>query len=89
VKKRIGSYPGVRIEGGGRAVVSQAGGVLLVETVRETGLECSPAGRLVRPPVKKTGLVPPEKSRRLLEAHAGDYCCAVAPRNDHDSIAPS
>jgi hypothetical protein len=39
VKKRIGSYPHVRIEGGGRAVVSQAGGVLLVETIRKAGLD--------------------------------------------------
>ncbi|MEU0162427.1 IS1380 family transposase [Streptomyces sp. NPDC006261] len=39
MKKRIGSYPCVRIEGGGRAVVSQAGGVLLVETVRKAGLD--------------------------------------------------
>ncbi|MFG3002308.1 IS1380 family transposase, partial [Streptomyces sp. NPDC048340] len=39
MKKRIGSYPRVRIEGGGRAVVSQAGGVLLVETVRKAGLD--------------------------------------------------
>jgi len=39
VKKRIGSYPRVRVEGGGRAVVSQAGGVLLVETARKTGLD--------------------------------------------------
>ncbi len=39
VKKRIESYPRVRIEGGGRAVVSQAGGVLLVETVRKAGLD--------------------------------------------------
>lgn len=38
MKKRIGSYPRVRIEGGG-AVVSQAGGVLLVETVRKAGLD--------------------------------------------------
>lgn len=38
VKKRIGSYPRVRIEGDGRAGVSQAGGVLLVETVRKAGL---------------------------------------------------
>ncbi|MDX2565304.1 IS1380 family transposase [Streptomyces sp. TX20-6-3] len=38
MKKRIGSYPRVRIEGGGRAVVSQAGGVLLVETVRKSSL---------------------------------------------------
>ncbi|PZT73842.1 MULTISPECIES: IS1380 family transposase [unclassified Streptomyces] len=39
MKKRIGSYPRIRIEGGGRAVVSQAGGVLLVETVRKAGLD--------------------------------------------------
>ena len=39
MKKRIGSYPCVRIEGGGRGAVSQAGGVLLVETVRKTGLD--------------------------------------------------
>lgn len=39
MKKRIGSYPRVRIEGGGRAVVSQAGSVLLLETVRKTGLD--------------------------------------------------
>ncbi len=39
MKKRIGSYPRVRVEGGGRLVVSQAGGVLLVETARKTGLD--------------------------------------------------
>jgi hypothetical protein len=39
VKKRIGSYPRVRVEGGGRGVASQAGAVLLVETVRKTGLD--------------------------------------------------
>ncbi|MBN3933278.1 IS1380 family transposase [Streptomyces verrucosisporus] len=39
MNKRIGSYPRVRIEGGGRTVVSQAGGVLLVETVRKAGLD--------------------------------------------------
>lgn len=39
MKKRIGSYPRVRVEGGGRAVVSQAGAVLLVETVRKAGLD--------------------------------------------------
>ncbi|MEV7994464.1 IS1380 family transposase [Streptomyces sp. NPDC086077] len=35
----MGSYPHIRIEGGGRAVVSQAGSVLLVETVRKVGLD--------------------------------------------------
>lgn len=39
MKKRIGSYPRVRTEGSGRAVVSQAGSVLLVETVRKSGLD--------------------------------------------------
>ncbi|MBT2528135.1 IS1380 family transposase [Streptomyces sp. ISL-99] len=35
---RIGSYPRVRISGGGSGMVSQAGGALLVETARRTGL---------------------------------------------------
>ncbi|QKV90447.1 IS1380 family transposase [Streptomyces sp. NA02950] len=39
MKKRIGSYPRVRVEGGGRGVVSQAGAVLLVETIRKSGLD--------------------------------------------------
>ncbi|MFJ9249925.1 transposase, partial [Streptomyces sp. NPDC101776] len=39
MKKRIGSYPRVRVEGSGRGVVSQAGAVLLVETVRKSGLD--------------------------------------------------
>lgn len=39
MKKSIGSYPRVRIEGGGRGVVFQAGAVLLVETVRKAGLD--------------------------------------------------
>ncbi|MFC5908661.1 IS1380 family transposase [Streptacidiphilus monticola] len=41
MSKRIGSYPRVRVQGDGRAVVSQAGAVLLVETVRRTGLDTS------------------------------------------------
>lgn len=39
MKKRSGLYPPVRVEGNGRAVVSQAGAVLLVETVRKSGLD--------------------------------------------------
>ncbi len=39
MKQRTGSYPHVRVQGDGRAVVSQAGSVLLVETVRKTGLD--------------------------------------------------
>lgn len=35
----IGSYPRVRVRDDGRQVVSQAGSVLLVETVRKTGLD--------------------------------------------------
>jgi hypothetical protein len=39
VKKSIGSYPPVRVRGDGGGVVSHTGGVLLVETVRKTGLD--------------------------------------------------
>ncbi|MBT2401365.1 IS1380 family transposase [Streptomyces sp. ISL-100] len=38
MSNRIGSYPRVRISGGGSGMVSQAGGALLVETARRTGL---------------------------------------------------
>jgi hypothetical protein len=41
VEKRIGSYPRVRVQGDGGAVVSQASGVLLVETVRKGGLDAA------------------------------------------------
>ncbi len=41
MKKRSGSYPRVRVEGNGRAVVSQAGAVLLVETARKSGLDAA------------------------------------------------
>ncbi|MFJ7182421.1 IS1380 family transposase [Streptomyces massasporeus] len=39
MREPIGSYPRVRVQGDGRQVVSQAGSVLLVETVRKTGLD--------------------------------------------------
>ena len=39
MREPIGSYPRVRVQGDGRQVVSQAGAVLLVETVRKTGLD--------------------------------------------------
>ncbi|MER5556723.1 IS1380 family transposase [Streptomyces sp. NPDC002793] len=39
MKHSIGSYPRVRVQDDGRQVVSQAGAVLLVETVRKTGLD--------------------------------------------------
>lgn len=41
MSKRSGSYPPVRVEGNGRAVVSQAGAVLLVETARKTSLDAA------------------------------------------------
>ncbi len=47
MKKRIGSYPRVRVEAGGRGVVSQAGAVLLVETVRKTGLDAAISAALM------------------------------------------
>ncbi|MFE1522152.1 IS1380 family transposase, partial [[Kitasatospora] papulosa] len=39
MKQPIGSYPHVLVRDAGRAVVSRAGSVLLVETVRKTGLD--------------------------------------------------
>lgn len=39
MKQPIESYPRVRVRGDGRQVVSQAGAVLLVETIRKTGLD--------------------------------------------------
>ncbi|MGK5445967.1 IS1380 family transposase [Streptomyces radiopugnans] len=39
MREPIASYPRVRVLGDGRHVVSQAGSVLLVETVRKTGLD--------------------------------------------------
>jgi hypothetical protein len=41
VSKRIGSYPRVRVSGDGGRVISQAGGVLLVETARRIGLDAA------------------------------------------------
>jgi hypothetical protein len=38
VKKRTGLYPGVRVDGAGSGVVSSAGGLLVVEAVRVSGL---------------------------------------------------
>ena len=39
MREPISSYPRVRVQGDGRRVVTQAGAVLLVETVRKTGLD--------------------------------------------------
>ncbi len=37
--KAIGFYPRLSVDAGGSGVVSQAGGMLLVETVRAAGLD--------------------------------------------------
>ena len=47
MKKRIGSYPRVRVEGGSRGVVSQAGAVLLVETLRKIVLDTAISAALM------------------------------------------
>jgi hypothetical protein len=39
VGNRSGSYPRVRVDGNGKGVVSHAGGALLTETVRVSGLD--------------------------------------------------
>ena len=39
MRETIASYPRLRVQGNGRQVVSQAGSVLLVETIRKTGLD--------------------------------------------------
>ena len=39
VREPISSYPRVRVQGDGRRVASQAGAVLLLETVRKIGLD--------------------------------------------------
>ncbi len=39
MRNSSGSYPRVRVDGAGSGVVSQAGGVLLLETARTVGLD--------------------------------------------------
>jgi hypothetical protein len=46
VKKRSGFYPLVGVDAAGSQVVSQAGGVVLAETVRVVGLDRSLAAAL-------------------------------------------
>ncbi|MFI5634974.1 IS1380 family transposase [Streptomyces sp. NPDC051664] len=53
--KTVGFHPAVRVQGDGGGVVSQAGGVLLVETVRKTGLDTAIS----------TALAPWRKSRAV------------------------
>ncbi|MBB4987543.1 hypothetical protein GGE06_008516 [Streptomyces sp. SFB5A] len=46
MNKRIGSYPHLRVQVGGSGVVSQAGGVLLVKTVHQAGLDTAMSAAL-------------------------------------------
>jgi hypothetical protein len=48
VKKRSGLYPLVRVDAAGSGVISQAGGVTLVETIRASGLDQFLSGKLER-----------------------------------------
>jgi hypothetical protein len=48
VMKRSGLYPSVHVDGAGSGVVSQAGGVLLLETVRASGLDTALTAGLAR-----------------------------------------
>ncbi|MFD7602034.1 IS1380 family transposase [Streptomyces mirabilis] len=41
MSKRIGFYPRLRVSGNGNGAVSQAGGLLLIETARRTGLDAA------------------------------------------------
>lgn len=71
---RIGSYPRVRVAGDGRGVVSRAGGVLVVETARQIGLDTAISEALT-PWRKHRGVHDPGKI--LL-----DVAPAVAPGGD-------
>ncbi len=48
MRKRSGLYPAVGVDGTGSGVVSQAGGVLLLETVRASGLDPALGAGLAR-----------------------------------------
>lgn len=46
MSKHFGSYPRVHVQDDGGGVVSQGGGVLLVETIRKTGLDTAVSAAL-------------------------------------------
>jgi Transposase DDE domain group 1 len=48
VSQRIGFYPPVRVDAAGSGLVSQAGGVVLVDTVRAVGLDAALSQALAR-----------------------------------------
>lgn len=60
MKKSLGSYLRVRVEDGGRGAVSQAGAVLLVETVRKSGLD-TVISRALTPCRKQRAVHDPDK----------------------------
>ncbi|MFJ3251223.1 hypothetical protein ACIPJT_37675, partial [Streptomyces sp. NPDC086782] len=78
MKKRIGSYPRVRIEGGGRGVVSQAGAVLLVETVRKTGLDTAISAALAPWWKARVGVLAYVQSRVRMNVQSKETCEAPA-----------
>ncbi|MFF2147378.1 IS1380 family transposase [Kitasatospora sp. NPDC058190] len=80
MKKRTGLYPRVRVEGGGRGVVSQSGAALLVETARKAGLDVALSAALA-PWRKERALHDPGKillDVALAVALGGDCLADVA-----------
>ncbi|MGW0885674.1 IS1380 family transposase [Streptomyces sp. NPDC002671] len=77
VKKSIGLYPRVRVKGGGSRVVSQAGAVLLVETVRKSGLDAAISA----------ALAPWRKSRTVHDPGKVLLDMALATALDGDCLA--
>ncbi len=80
MSKRIGSYPLVRVQGNGGGVVSHAGGVLLVETLRKTGLDTAISAALA-PWRKSRAVHNPDKvllDLALAVAMGGDCLADVA-----------
>ncbi|MFF8867937.1 IS1380 family transposase [Streptomyces sp. NPDC015139] len=91
MKKSIGSYPRVRVRGDGRHVVSQAGSVLLVETVRKSGLDQAISAALA-PWRKSRAIHDPGKiflDLALAVALGGDCLADIATlRSEPDVFGP-
>ncbi|GGU99028.1 hypothetical protein GCM10010211_78030 [Streptomyces albospinus] len=65
MKKRFGSSPCVRVEGGGRGVISQAGAVLSTEMVRKSGPDQAISAALA--PWRKPRSSRPRSRKTLLD----------------------